>query len=168
MNSIFINQALMFSGKHFYDSCHNTGKPVYLHSLRVAKKLADLGYPETIIIGGILHDLLEDTDCSKADIEHEFGHNMAALIECLSFNPTIPDKFEKNKFMIDACAEYGKDAMIIKCIDTADNSDFFPYASEEIQPFLKWKMAYLLQKAELLIGNEPAFSSYKQAVERYL
>ena len=168
MDHKLINKALMFSGKHFYDSCHNDGKPVYLHSLRVAKKLADLGYSEKIVVGAILHDLIEDTDCSKEDIEKEFGGDMASLVECLSFKPEISDKLQRDKIMIDACAEYGKEAMIIKCADTADNSDHFNEAPEEMKDFLRQKLAYLLQRAEMQIASEPVFFVYEQAIKRYI
>ena len=73
MNQTLINTALLFAAKHFNESCHNTGKPVYLHSLRVAQHAHALGCDEFTIVCAILHDLLEDTDCTAGEIAAELG-----------------------------------------------------------------------------------------------
>lgn len=168
MNDWLINEAMLFCAKFFIDSCHNHGKPVYLHSLRIAHQLYELGYEDKIIVGAILHDLLEDTDCNKTDIAEKFGQDVADLVDCLSFNPTIPDKLERSKLSIDACIDYGKDALVIKCVDAADNSNFFEYASEEDKVYLREKYKYLFQICETYIPEESAFGFYQKAVEKYI
>ena len=158
-----INKALLFTAKHFNESCHNFGKPVYFHSIKVGLKLYDLGYNEKIVIGGILHDLVEDTDCTLENVEAEFGKDMADLIAAVSFNPNIQDKFEQSKQMLDAALAYGKDALIIKCVDMYENGRFFCLVTKpDVKEYLVKKYKYFTEIAEKEIGNEPAFILYKE------
>lgn len=158
-----INKALLFTAKHFNESCHNFGKPVYFHCVKVAMKLYELGYDEKIVIGGILHDLVEDTDCTLECIEAEFGKEMAELIAAVSFNPDIQDRFEQSKQMLDAALAYGKDALIIKSIDMYENGKFFHLVTKpDVKEYLVKKYKYFTDIASKVIGNEPAFKFYEE------
>ncbi len=159
MNDALINRALLFAAEYFNRSCHNGGKPVYLHCLRVAHRAFELGYEDEVIISSILHDLLEDTDCPLQAIEREFGLNMANIIAALSNNEAIPDKLARNRESIDRCAALGRTAMVIKCLDTADNAVFFPQASLIDQVYLKEKYRYLIGKGHMTIPDEPALQA---------
>ncbi len=163
MNENLINEAMLFTAKHFNESCHNFGKPVYFHCIKVAMKLYDLNYDEKIIIGGLLHDLVEDTDCTIEQIKVNFGCEIAKLVQAVSFNPDIKDKFEQSKQMIDACVRYGKDALIIKSIDMYENGRFFHLVTnKDVKEYLVKKYNYFAKVAEPIIGDEPAFKYYKQ------
>ena len=116
---------MLFAAKHFNESCHNFGKPVYFHCIKVGMTLLNLGYEEKIVVAGILHDLLEDTDCTSNEIKEVFGEEMAKLVEVLSFNPNIEDKFLQSKAMIDECVSFGRDALVVKCMDMYENGKFF-------------------------------------------
>ena len=161
MNDKEINRALIYTAKHFGESCHNFGKPVYFHCVKVAMKLYELGYEEKIVIGGILHDLVEDTDCTLDDIELEFGKEMARLVDAVSFNPAIEDKFEQSKQMIDAAFAYGKDALIVKSIDMYENGRFFYLVTNpDVKEYLVKKYRYFTDVAGGVIGDEPAYKFY--------
>ena len=164
MNDGYINRTLLFAAKYFYDSCHNHGKPVYLHCLRVAGDLEQMGYEDDLIAAAILHDLLEDTDCTRENIAEAFGEAMAAFIEALSFSPEDGDKWERNKRCLEACAAYGREAMIVKCADIADNSRFFFKASGEDQIYLRKKYAYALELAERTIPGEDALEWFREKI----
>ncbi|MDP9381795.1 MAG: HD domain-containing protein [Chloroflexota bacterium] len=56
-------------------------KPVVLHSIRVALYLHDRGYGGDVVVAAALHDLLEDSDTTLAQIEREFGAEVARLVE---------------------------------------------------------------------------------------
>lgn len=156
-----INKALLFTAKHFNESCHNFGKPVYLHCVKVAMKLYELGYDEKIVVGGVLHDLLEDTDCTFEDIKAEFGADMAELVSVLSFCPDVKDKLKQSKLMIDACLDYGKDALIIKSIDMCENGKFFSLVTNpDIKSYLISKYSYFTNVASKVIKKEAAFKEY--------
>ena len=166
MNEKLLNEAMLFTAKHFNESCHNHGKPVYFHCVKVAMKLYELNYDENIVIGGMLHDLVEDTDCTIEQIEEKFGEDMGKLVQAVSFNPDIEDKFEQSKQMIDASVKYGRDALIIKCIDMYENGRFFHLVTkQDVKEYLVKKYNYFAQVAEPIIGSEVAFQYYKQLAD---
>jgi GTP pyrophosphokinase len=44
-----------------------------------------------IVIAGLLHDLLEDTDCKLEEIKGEFGERMVTLVAACTFDRKIKD-----------------------------------------------------------------------------
>ncbi|MBG9987296.1 HD domain-containing protein [Facklamia sp. DSM 111018] len=157
MDNYLINKALLFTADHFNNSNHNFGKPVYFHCLNVAYKAIELGYNETIILGSIMHDLLEDTACTPKEISDNFGEYMGELVRALSFNFATKDKLQRNIDMIDNCQDFGKEALIIKCLDVADTAPFFSLSSEENKRYLRKKYKYLIDVCEKNIQDEPVF-----------
>lgn len=57
-----------------------SGDPYFSHPVAVAGLLADLKLDEHTIIAGLLHDTVEDTDATLADIEDLFGADVARLV----------------------------------------------------------------------------------------
>ena len=57
-----------------------SGVPYLIHPLNVAKLLIQGGCVEEVVVAGLLHDTVEDTDMELADIEAEFGPGVAALV----------------------------------------------------------------------------------------
>ena len=155
-----INRALLFAAHYFNTTCRNFGKPVYLHSLRVAQHAHALGYDDTTLVCAVLHDLLEDTGCTAAEIEAEFGADVAACVQALTFNDAISDKLLKNTLSIDACAKFGATALVIKCLDTMDNMDYFALAKDDDKAYLLKKYAHLKAVCEIHIPDAPAFTAF--------
>ncbi|MDK2835586.1 MAG: diphosphokinase / guanosine-3,5-bis(diphosphate) 3-diphosphatase [Thermosediminibacterales bacterium] len=58
-----------------------SGELFIFHPLEVAMILADLELDTTTIIAGLLHDVVEDTDITIDDIEANFGHEVALLVD---------------------------------------------------------------------------------------
>ncbi|MBX6313104.1 MAG: bifunctional (p)ppGpp synthetase/guanosine-3',5'-bis(diphosphate) 3'-pyrophosphohydrolase [Isosphaeraceae bacterium] len=54
--------------------------PYVQHVVGVAWMLDRLGYPEEVVIAGLLHDAVEDTSATLADIEREFGRDVAEIV----------------------------------------------------------------------------------------
>ena len=86
----------------------------------------------------------------------------------LTFDAAIPDKLKKNTLSIDACADFGPAALIIKCLDTMDNMDYFSLASEKDQDYLLKKYDYLKTTCEAHIPLEPAYIAYKTKLDSLL
>ena len=166
MNEKLINKAMLFTAKFFNESCHNFGKPVYFHCIKVAMNLFEMGYDEKLVIGGILHDLIEDTDCTLDNIREEFGDEMANLIKAVSFNPEVLDKFEQSKQMIDETVKYGKDALIIKCVDMYENGKFFHLVTKpDVKEYLIKKYQYFYEVAKDVLCNELVFKKYLEMLK---
>ena len=58
-----------------------SGEPYLSHPLEVAHLLVDFKMDVTTVTAGLLHDVLEDTKAKKADLEREFGDEIAELVD---------------------------------------------------------------------------------------
>lgn len=70
----------------FADAAHEgqkraSGEPYINHSVETAVTLARLKLPQDMIVGGLLHDVPEDTDVTLEEIEEEFGENVAGMVK---------------------------------------------------------------------------------------
>ena len=58
-----------------------SGEPYIVHPIGVADLLAKLGMDTATIVAALLHDVVEDTETSVADIAAEFGDEAAGLVD---------------------------------------------------------------------------------------
>ena len=58
-----------------------SGEPYLIHPVAVAKLLARLGMDEETIVGGLLHDVVEDTDYTRDQLVIEYGEEVALLVD---------------------------------------------------------------------------------------
>ena len=58
-----------------------SGEPYVQHCLAVSNNLADLGLDAPTLTAGLLHDVLEDTSYTRAQMEKEFGKEVLSLVE---------------------------------------------------------------------------------------
>ena len=58
-----------------------SGEPYIIHPLNVAYTLAELPADSDTVCAGLLHDVLEDTKATKADIVHYFNKDIADLVD---------------------------------------------------------------------------------------
>jgi GTP diphosphokinase / guanosine-3',5'-bis(diphosphate) 3'-diphosphatase len=63
------------------DQVRHSGGPYLEHPLGVAMVLAQLGLDDVTIAGALLHDAVEDTIVTVADIEDQFGAELAAIVD---------------------------------------------------------------------------------------
>jgi hypothetical protein len=63
-----------------------------LHPAEVASTLERSHYPDHVVAAGLLHDVLEDTDAQRGEIEARFGPQVAELVDTLSDDPSIGDE----------------------------------------------------------------------------
>lgn len=56
-------------------------EPYFVHCVEVAKILADLKLDALAIAGGLLHDVVEDTEIPLEEVEREFGRELALLVD---------------------------------------------------------------------------------------
>jgi guanosine-3',5'-bis(diphosphate) 3'-pyrophosphohydrolase len=68
-----------------------SGEPYIIHPLEVGQVLAELKMDSTAIAAGLLHDAVEDTDVTSAEIAKRFGDQVAHIVEGVT-------KLEKIKF----------------------------------------------------------------------
>ena len=137
----------------------NRNKPVILHSIRVGMYLYKLDYPKDIVIGGILHDLLEDTDISFDALKEKFGDKIARLVQACSFDPSIKDKKEQYNEVFARCLKEGKEALLVKIADLIDNLPYMldaKYAGN-LRDLLQEKIRYFIDLARPKMSQEKLF-----------
>lgn len=88
--------ALVIEAYHFGEDAHHgqtrlSGEPYITHPLAVAGSLSEWRMDAQAIIAALLHDVMEDTAVSKAEIAERFGKPVAELVDGLS-------KLEKIEF----------------------------------------------------------------------
>lgn len=58
-----------------------SGEPYFIHPIAVSNILADMQLDIDTICGGLLHDVVEDTEYEENDIEEMFGKDVAVLVD---------------------------------------------------------------------------------------
>lgn len=61
-----------------------SGEPYIIHPLAVANILADLHLDHETLMAALLHDVIEDTGVTKAELSSEFGEAVAELVDGVS------------------------------------------------------------------------------------
>jgi len=79
-----IAQAYEFGAAAHEGQTRMTGEPYITHPVAVAQELAEMHLDAEAIMAAILHDTVEDTDASLADIEDQFGNEVALLVDGVS------------------------------------------------------------------------------------
>ena len=79
-----IEEAYQFSGKAHEGQYRDSGEPYISHPLAVARILADWHLDPQALMAALLHDVMEDTKVSKAEISKRFGKPVAELVDGLS------------------------------------------------------------------------------------
>jgi RelA/SpoT family (p)ppGpp synthetase len=79
----------VYSAFHFAEKAHRgqirrTGEHYIHHPIEVANALAELKMDSRSIIAALLHDVIEDTPATKADIIERFGEDVALLVDGVS------------------------------------------------------------------------------------
>ena len=76
-----VRRAWEFCILHHTGQLRASGEPYVLHPLEVALVLADMKLDATAIAAGLLHDAVEDTPVTTADITAQFGDQVAHIVE---------------------------------------------------------------------------------------
>lgn len=58
-----------------------SGEPYIIHPLNVAYTLAELHLDSDTIVAGLLHDVIEDTEVTKEQIDHDFNTEVGKLVD---------------------------------------------------------------------------------------
>ena len=76
-----IDIAHQFAEEYHKHQTRKSKEPYITHLENVAIILAKLNQQATTIQAGLLHDILEDTNCTKTEIKTEFGEEILELVE---------------------------------------------------------------------------------------
>ncbi len=76
-----LERAYRFSERSHRGQQRASGEPYLSHPLEVASLLVNFKMDVTTVTAGLLHDVLEDTEATKTELEHEFGKEIAELVD---------------------------------------------------------------------------------------
>ncbi|HVZ78547.1 MAG TPA: bifunctional (p)ppGpp synthetase/guanosine-3',5'-bis(diphosphate) 3'-pyrophosphohydrolase [Gemmatimonadaceae bacterium] len=85
-----IARAYRFSAEAHKGQVRNSGEPYITHCVEVARILADLQLDSVTVASGLIHDVVEDTRTTVADVEREFGPEVAGLVDGLTKIAKLP------------------------------------------------------------------------------
>ena len=96
----------------FAESAHSgqltkEGAPYVEHPLAIADVLAAHGADEQALVAALLHDTVERTDTTVADLSARFGSAIADSVAALSEDPSIADWVERKRGLRDQVSAAG-------------------------------------------------------------
>ncbi|WP_079707766.1 HD domain-containing protein [Paraliobacillus ryukyuensis] len=157
------------------------GMPYIVHPYRVAMLLKSAGYQDDVVIAGLLHDVVEDTDGNIIEISNLFGEHVASLVSYA----TEPEKSrpweERKQHTIETLKDAPTEAKLVVCADKIDNLrsileneyvkgeavwKFFS-RGKEVQQWYYREIYHSLQM-NLDHGNVPLLQELKKLVDRFI
>ncbi len=84
VDEALLRHAYVFAAKRHEGQVRRSGEPYLTHPLMVAWILADLELDELAVAVGLLHDILEDTETTEAEMEAEFGPEVTRAVVALT------------------------------------------------------------------------------------
>src|SRR5437660_5915345 len=79
-----LNRAYVYAMKAHGEQTRASGDPYFSHPLEVAAILTDLKLDDATIAAALLHDTIEDTAATRAEIDQMFGPDIGVLVEGLT------------------------------------------------------------------------------------
>ncbi|MEZ5476469.1 MAG: RelA/SpoT family protein [Thiolinea sp.] len=76
-----VYDAFILAGEAHQHVVRLSGDPYITHPLEVARILADMHMDADTLCAALLHDVIEDTDYTREDIEQQFGKVVARLVD---------------------------------------------------------------------------------------
>lgn len=146
-----------------------TGDPYHVHLQGVAHLVMNVPHTDEMVAAAWLHDTVEDTKVTIADIDTEFGAHVAALVDWLSDKSKPEDGNRAARKAIDRAhiAEAPRPAKIVKLADLIDNSRTIAKYDPDFAKI------YMDEKAKLLdvlvdVGRvHPLYLKARQIVDEY-
>ena len=83
-NEALLNKAYVYAMQKHGQQKRASGDPYISHPLEVAAILTDMHLDESTIAVALLHDTIEDTNATRAEIDELFGEDIGRLVEGLT------------------------------------------------------------------------------------
>lgn len=153
------NKALHFANRWHKGEFYTTDPelPFISHPYFVASLLERYGFSEDVVIAGLVHDVVEDTDCSLAEIEKEFGQKVASIVQEVTFDQS--KTWEERQYMMRRSAEKASPEakavkiadiihhliMLIGYVDEGKGSKYFVRRTQHTADEYVWKYGGLIK-----------------------
>ena len=120
-----MGRAVAFAASQHGDQRRPTGAPYAEHLLEALEVLArGAGVTDPgLLCAAVLHDVVEDTACTVAQITEEFGPRVAGLVAWVTIPPPAAgeDKAAAKEAYLRGLRRAPRDAILVKLADRASN-----------------------------------------------
>lgn len=143
-------------------------EPAYQHSLRVADTLKSHGYPDDVVLAGVLHDIVEDGATSFEELLRlGFSERTVDLVRLCTHDDMIEGGDARwIKMMAGLVDARDPQAWAIKAADLNDNLKSSHTMSPDRARFMREaKGPFFLRLSFNEIGSDPVWKELKSTVE---
>src|SRR6478672_3501301 len=149
-------------------------EPYINHLTEVASLLAEATDGDVVVLmGGLLHDTLEDTDSTYEDLAQRFGPEVAALVAEVTDDKSLR-KEERKRLQVEKTGSKSRRAKLLKLADKTSNlrslvrSPPSGWAEERLRDYVVWAEAVVRSCRGLNARLEAGFdAAYAEARHRF-
>lgn len=133
-----IKKAYDFGVIHHDGQKRNSGEDYFIHPIAVATNLSNMKLDDETICAGLMHDVLEDTDVTREEMQAEFGEEITFLVDGvtklknLNYTSREEKQAENIRKMVMAMANDVR-VVLIKLADRLHNMRTLEYMTREKQ-----------------------------------
>lgn len=144
-----------------------TGDPYIVHPIAVMQLVATVPHTPDMLMAALLHDTVEDTDVTQADIEREFGPAVGVLVYWLTDVSKLADGNRAVRKEMDRqhIAKAPPAAKTIKLADFIDNSRTIVKYGKGFAPLYMGEKEHSLEV--LTEGDATLWAMARQIVDDY-
>ncbi|XP_012147607.2 metazoan SpoT homolog-1 [Megachile rotundata] len=137
--------------KHKYEKRKDAEETPYInHPIGVANILIQEGqiYDPVVIVSALLHDTVEDTDTTLAEIEGQFGTEVCNIVKEVTDDKSLP-KQERKRLQIENSPKLSYKAKLVKLADKLYNlrdleqNTPVGWTPERVKEYFKWSKAVI-------------------------
>jgi len=152
-----------------------SAEPYINHLTEVAAMLAEAteGADPVLVMGGMLHDTLEDTDATSEDLAARFGPEVAALVAEVTDDKSLPKDVRKRQ-QIEKTPSKSRRAKLLKIADKTSNlrslvhSPPAGWTDERLRDYVVWAADVVRSCRGLNAKLEAQFDAAYDTARRHL
>ena len=84
---------------HHTQTRKGTPVPYIVHPVMVSHTLIRHGFSDEVVAAGLVHDVLEDTEVTKTQLQEALGERVTQMVETLSEDKTLPWRERKEQYI---------------------------------------------------------------------
>ena len=133
-----IHKAYLYAQTAHENQRRKSGEPYIIHPLAVACILAHQKMPIDVIIAGLLHDVIEDTDISLEEIRMNFNEDVANIVDGVTKIKDLSqldsaNKYSENQKKLLVASAKDVRVIIVKLADRLHNMQTIQFMNENKQ-----------------------------------
>jgi len=151
-----------------------SAEPYINHLTEVAALLAEAtdGNDVVLVMGGLLHDTLEDTDATYAQLVERFGPEVAALVQEVTDDKSLPKDVRK-RLQVETTPHKSVRAKLLKIADKTSNlrglvtSPPAGWTEERLRDYVIWAEQVVRSCRGLNAALEAQFDAAYETARRH-